>query len=562
MLFKSLISSAFLAATSLISVASAEDLPSVEIVGNKFFYSNNGSQFFMRGIAYQQNNLNSSDSFIDPLADPETCKRDIPYLAAINTNVIRVYALNVTADHTECMEALQDAGIYIIADLSQPDESINRKDPQWTLDLFQRYTSVVDAFHNYTNVLGFFAGNEVTNDETNTDASAFVKAAIRDTKAYMKAKDYRSIPVGYSSNDHSGIRVALADYFACGDDDERADFFGINNYEWCGKSSFKSSGYETATEDYKDLGIPIFFSEYGCNEVTPRLFTEVEAIFGDDMTSVWSGGIVYMYFEEENNYGLVSIVDGKVSTLDDYNNYKSEIQKISPSSAQASSESAGSTGVTSCPTSTSVWSAATNLPPTPDKDICDCMANSLKCVVSDKVDSDDYADMYSYVCAKIDCGGISANGTTGKYGAYSPCSAKDKLSFVLNLYYEDQNENESACSFDGSGSLKKSATTASSCSAYLKSAGSSGMGSVQGSVRTDTSQETDTNGGDKGNSNGGSGSSNSGSSSSSDSSSSGSSTSSGKKSDGVAGGMLGVSTLTKLGAVGLSMALGFSFILI
>ncbi|CAD1810283.1 Protein EPD1 [Candida parapsilosis] len=566
MLFKSLLSTTLLAATSLIgTAAAAEELPTVEIVGNKFFYSNNGSQFFMRGIAYQQNNLNSSDSFKDPLADPETCKRDIPYLAAVNTNVIRVYALDIEADHTECMEALQEAGIYIIADLSQPDESINRKDPQWTLDLFQRYTGVVDAFHNYTNVLGFFAGNEVTNDDTNTDASAFVKAAIRDTKAYMKAKDYRTIPVGYSSSDHAAIRVALADYFACGDEDERADFFGINNYEWCGKSSFESSGYATATDDYKDLGIPIFFSEYGCNKVSPRLFTEVGTIFGDDMTDVWSGGIVYMYFEEENNFGLVSIEDGKVSTLEDYNNYKSEILKISPSSAQASAESASGTGVTSCPTSTSVWAAATDLPPTPDKEVCDCMANSFKCVVSDKVDSDDYADMYSYVCAKIDCGGISSNGTTGKYGAYSPCSAKDKLSFVLNLYYEDQNENESACSFDGSGSLKKSATTASSCSAYLKSAGSSGLGTVEGSVRTDTSQESDTNGGGKQNSGSGSSSgsgSGSGSSSSSDSSSSGSSTSSGKSNDGVAGGLIGVSALTKLSAVVISMVLGFSFILI
>ncbi|KAI5966677.1 PHR2 [Candida theae] len=564
MLFKSLITSAFIAATSLVSTAVAEDLPTIEIVGNKFFYSNNGSQFFMKGIAYQQNNLNSSDSFIDPLADPSTCKRDIPYLSAIDTNVIRVYALNVSADHTECMEALQEAGIYVIADLSQPDESINRKDPQWTLDLFQRYTSVVDAFHNYTNVLGFFAGNEVTNDETNTDASAFVKAAIRDTKAYMKAKDYRAIPVGYSSNDHSAIRVALADYFACGDEDARADFFGINNYEWCGKSSFKTSGYETATEDYKNLGIPIFFSEYGCNEVSPRLFTEVQAIFGDDMTPVWSGGIVYLYFEEENNYGLVSVSGDSVSTLDDYNNYKSEIQKISPSSAQASAESASSLSATSCPTSTSVWAAATELPPTPDKDVCDCMANSLKCVVSDKVDSSDYSDMYAYVCAKIDCSGISANGTTGKYGAYSPCSAKDKLSFVLNLYYEDQNENESACSFSGSGSLRKGASTASSCSAYLKAAGSSGVGSISGSVRTDTSQETDSNGtgnqnsGPKSGSSGSSGSS----SSSSGSSSSGSSSSSGKSSGAVAGGMIGVSTLTKLGAVALSMVLGFSFVLI
>ncbi|KAI3405366.1 PHR2 [Candida oxycetoniae] len=545
---KSVLVSALVGLTSIVKAA---DLPAIEVVGNKFFYSNNGSQFYIKGIAYQQNPENSTGTFVDPLANAETCKRDIAYLSAIDTNVIRVYALDVNEDHTECMQALADAGIYIIADLSQPDESINRKDPQWTLDLFQRYTDVVDKFHNYTNVLGFFAGNEVTNDDTNTAASAYVKAAIRDTKAYIKAKNYRSIPVGYSSNDDDIIRVALADYFACGNQDERADFFGINMYEWCGTQTYQSSGYQNATEDYKNLGIPIFFSEYGCNQVQPRRFEEVSTLFGSQMTDVWSGGIVYMYFEEENNYGLVSVdSNGKVSTLDDYNYYKSEIKKISPSSASINSQNAtGASSPTSCPTATDVWAASTELPPTPDKDICDCMQSSLKCVVKDSVDDEDYADLYDYVCAKVDCSGISSNGTTGKYGAYSPCSPKEKLSFVFNLYYLDQGESSSACDFSGSASLK-SASTASSCSAYLSSAGVSGLGSIQGSVRTDTSEATG--------SNGKSGSS-SGSSSTSSGSSSSSSGSSDKKS---AASSVTLTAFTKAGVIGLSMIVGFGMIMI
>lgn len=512
MLFRSLFTSVAVAA--LWGSAVAADLPAIEIVGNKFFYSNNGSQFLMKGVAYQLDTANSTlDLFVDPLGDYETCSRDVPYLQELQTNVIRVYALNTSLDHTACMELLAEAGIYVIADLSEPDLSIDRSDPTWTVQLLDRYTSVVDNFHNYTNVLGFFAGNEVTNEVSNTDASAYVKAAVRDTKAYIKEKSYRDIPVGYSANDDTEIRLALAEYFACGDSDERADFFGINMYEWCGDSTFKTSGYETITDEYANLGIPLFFSEYGCNEVTPRNFTEVQAIYSTEMTDVWSGGIVYMYFEETNNYGLVSIdSSGDVKTLSDFNNLKSQLAEIDPSYATADSAST-SASVTTCPTVGADWAAATILPPTPDELVCNCMTDSLTCVVADSVDSDNYADLFSYVCGEIDCDGVNGNGTTGDYGAYSGCNAKAKLNFVLNLYYSENGESASACSFDGSATTQ-AATTASSCSAIISSAGESGLGTVEGDIANASATGTTATGS-------GSGSTSSSTSSSSTKSSSG-----------------------------------------
>lgn len=545
MLFKKLLTSVALAA----SVVKAAELPEIEIVGNKFFFKDNGTQFLVRGVAYQQNTENTTDTdFVDPLADADACKRDIPYLEKLRTNVIRVYALDVDQDHTECMELLQEAGIYVVADLSQPKVSINRKDPEWNLELYDRYASVVDNFHNYTNVLGFFAGNEVTNDKTNTDASAYVKAAVRDTKAYIKAQGYRDIPVGYSANDDSDIRDYLADYFACGDDDEHADFFGINMYSWCGDSSYTESGYDTATELYENLGIPIFFSEYGCNEVTPREFTEVGTIFSSKMTDVWSGGIVYMYFQEENNYGLVSIKDGKVSTLKDFNYLSSEMADINPTLASA--DDVSSMTVTTCPGTAANWKASTNLPPTPDEEVCECMENSLSCVVDDEVDEDDYSDLFDYVCSYVECGGINGNGTTGEYGAYSPCEAKQKLSYVLNLYYLDHDSKSTACDFDGSASLKDDASTASSCSAYLKSAGSSGLGTVSGSIRT-TKHNTGS-------------SSNTDSSDSDDdssSSSSGSSSDSTSTKDSASGKSVEMNAFTKLAMFATSLVFGAGLIL-
>jgi hypothetical protein len=254
--------------------------------------------------SYTGNTGTGKVDYVDPLADPAGCKRDVPLLQDLRTNTIRTYAIDPTKDHDECMQMLQDAGIYVISDLSAPSESINRDDPQWNVDLFKRYTDVVDALAKYDNVLGFFAGNEVSNNHTNTDASAYVKAAVRDMKAYIKAKNYREMVVGYATNDDSEIRVKMADYFNCGPSEESIDFWGYNVYSWCGDSNYKESGYEARTKELASYSVPVFFAEYGCNDIRPRQFTEVGALFGDQMTPVWSGGIVYMYFEEANKYGV------------------------------------------------------------------------------------------------------------------------------------------------------------------------------------------------------------------------------------------------------------------
>lgn len=297
------------AAAALFSSAVVAEIDPIVIKGSKFFYKTNGTQFYMRGVAYQQDistNTSQTDSinYSDPLADVDGCKRDIPLLAELRTNTIRVYAIDPTADHDECMQLLEDAGIYVVADLSQPGQSIIRDDPSWNDDLYTRYASVVDVMAKYSNTLGFFAGNEVSNQPNNTAASAFVKAAVRDTKAYIKSRNYRPIGVGYATNDDAEIRKNLAAYFNCGQDQSNAiDFWGYNIYSWCGDSSFQKSGYDVRTKEFEKYSVPVFFAEYGCNQVQPREFTDVGTLYGDKMNDVWSGGIIYMYFQEANDYG-------------------------------------------------------------------------------------------------------------------------------------------------------------------------------------------------------------------------------------------------------------------
>ena len=62
--------------------------------------------------ASTDNPFGEPSSFIDPLALPDSCSRDVPHLADLGVNTIRVYSVNSSLNHDSCMKALSAANIY------------------------------------------------------------------------------------------------------------------------------------------------------------------------------------------------------------------------------------------------------------------------------------------------------------------------------------------------------------------------------------------------------------------------------------------------------------------
>ncbi|KAJ6474334.1 Glucanosyltransferase [Mycena sanguinolenta] len=190
----------------------------------RYMYTADGNRFYVKGIGYQtrgliisglDNALDQPSTFVNNLADSAGCARDLPFLQQLGVNAIRAYSVDSTLNHDSCMAGLSGAGIYVILDQTLPlNGSIDTTLPTWSTNLLDQYIKTINVFSKYDNVLAYNVGNEVLTASATT-AAPFIKAAARDTKAYL-ASIQSSALVGYADIDGaSGFRDAVAQYLSC-----------------------------------------------------------------------------------------------------------------------------------------------------------------------------------------------------------------------------------------------------------------------------------------------------------------------------------------------------------
>lgn len=251
--------------------------------------------------------------------------------------------------------------MYMFIDVNSPlpGQSISSDAPAANYDAtyLNRTFAVVEAFKSYPNTAAFFSGNEVIAAISDgSDVPPYIRAVTRDLKTYIAKHADRDIPVGYSAADIRSILVDSLQYLQCSDasdgtsnDMSRVDFFALNSYSWCGNSTFTDSGYDQLVSDFNASSVPVFFSEYGCNQVYPRIFTEVPELYSDQMSNVFSGGMIYEYTQGVNNYGLVNISsDGSAQLLEDFYTLKDRYASLNFTAVQGIAPPGNSPAVPTC----------------------------------------------------------------------------------------------------------------------------------------------------------------------------------------------------------------------
>ncbi|TFK21136.1 1,3-beta-glucanosyltransferase [Coprinopsis marcescibilis] len=474
----------FSALTALCALAVQVQAISKVTRTGRYLYQEDGTRFYIKGIGYQMqgerhesedNHFGEPGTFIDPLADAAACRRDLEHLRAASINTLRVYSVDSSLNHDECMRLFSDANIYVILDLTLPViASIDRTQPSWSTNMLDVFIRTINTFEKYDNVIVYNIGNEVVDRVQSSLATLpFLKAVARDVKAYLKSINSDRL-VGFGSTfldspGNSGVHRSIAQFLSCGSEETSIDIFGLNDYTWCGsRGSLDQSSYRADITQFADYNVVAYFSEYGCTDARPepRPWTEVEVLLGEDMSVAWSGGVAFNYFPTaavNGDFGVVTLSadNTTVTVSEEFTSLGERYGAFNgPNSPSRDSVAAPTYGTCVAPTG-----ASNTLPGTPNNEACSCLLGALSCRpnAAAVADADLRAQLTGEACGLLSraggsCDELNGNGATGVYGRAAACGPDVKLAYAMSSFYEREGRNAQSCNFGGNASLNPGAS--------------------------------------------------------------------------------------------------------
>jgi hypothetical protein len=203
-------------------------------------------------------------------------------------NVVHVPYLDPSRDHSVCMNAFADAGIYVLAYLAFSVDSPTHGYTDRTLALS---IGIVDSLASFPNTLGFLIGHASTAQDV-----PLIKGCLRDIRQHVLDRKYRDILFGWTVDYNSTApeRDTL-DVMMCSE--PRTDFLGLATQDIRLANCTPTEEILRAAESFTDTTVPVFIVYSGCMTDGSGDWDYVSKSYSENITTTLSGVVVDEYFK-------------------------------------------------------------------------------------------------------------------------------------------------------------------------------------------------------------------------------------------------------------------------